>query len=123
MPARADSLVLTVADTGIGIAADQLDRLGQPFHQVDNSYTRQCEGTGLGLSLVKGLVGLHGGSVEMESTPDVGTRVTVTIPFADSQTDGTQSEQNTPLVPIAGIERHEEITRDEGNQDASSQYG
>lgn len=120
---HAHALVLRVADTGIGIAAEDLHRLGQPFHQVDNSYTRRCEGTGLGLSLVKGLVGLHGGDVQMESTPDVGTQVTVTIPFDDAQAADRPSEQSAPIAKIYGIGAHEGSQQDEGNEDAPRRYG
>ncbi|MGI2031458.1 sensor histidine kinase [Rhizobium panacihumi] len=73
-------LVLTVSDTGIGIAADKLNQIGQPFVQVQDHYTRAHEGTGLGLSLVKGLVALHGGTFAMASHPGVGTVVTIVLP-------------------------------------------
>ena len=56
-----NSLVLAVSDTGIGIGADDLARLGDPFFQASSSHDRSYEGTGLGLSVVRGLVGLHGG--------------------------------------------------------------
>jgi cell cycle sensor histidine kinase DivJ len=69
-----------VSDNGIGIEADDLSRLGQPFMQVQNDYTRQFEGTGLGLSLVKGLVALHDGTMTIESAPDEGTTVTISLP-------------------------------------------
>ena len=117
------SLYLTVADTGIGIAADDLSRLGQPFQQVDNSYTRQCEGTGLGLSLVKGLVGLHGGRLSIDSTPDVGTRVTVAIPFTDAQTAGAPSESRSAVTTLSRTQSDDGTKRDEGNEDASRRYG
>jgi signal transduction histidine kinase len=71
---------LTVYDTGIGIPADQIPRLTMPFEQIDNSYARSHGGTGLGLPLVDGLVGLHGGTLTIESTVGVGTRVTVGFP-------------------------------------------
>ena len=71
-----------VSDTGIGISPDDLKRLGQPFTQVQNDYTRQFEGAGLGLSLVKGLVVLHEGAMAIESAPGDGTTVTVTVPIA-----------------------------------------
>jgi cell cycle sensor histidine kinase DivJ len=71
-----------VSDTGIGIAPDDLKRLGQPFTQVQNEYTRQFEGTGLGLSLVKGLVVLHDGTMTIESAPGEGTIVTISVPVA-----------------------------------------
>ena len=70
-----------VTDTGIGIAPDHLPRLGDPFFQVRSNYDRSFEGAGLGLSLVRGLVGLHGGSLLLESAPGVGTRVTVKLPL------------------------------------------
>ena len=71
---------LTVSDTGIGIAQSDLEKIGAPFVQVENQYARQYEGTGLGLSLVKGLVALHGGEFRIESAVKVGTTVTVMLP-------------------------------------------
>lgn len=73
-------LKLTVSDTGIGIAADKIAFLGQPFMQVQNEYTRRYEGTGLGLALVKGLVELHGGSFAITSRAGEGTVVTILLP-------------------------------------------
>jgi cell cycle sensor histidine kinase DivJ len=73
-------LKISVSDTGIGIAADKIDLLGQPFMQVQNEYTRRYEGTGLGLSLVKGLVALHGGTFSIISRPGEGTVVTIILP-------------------------------------------
>ncbi|KQT11913.1 PAS domain-containing sensor histidine kinase [Methylobacterium sp. Leaf399] len=75
------ALDLVVADTGIGIAAADLPRVGDPFFQAGDGYRRAHEGTGLGLSVVQGLVGLHGGSIAIESTIGEGTTVTVTLPF------------------------------------------
>lgn len=71
---------LSVSDTGIGIAAGDLPRLGDPFFQAKGSYDRAYEGTGLGLSVVRGLVGLHGGRLTIESAPGMGTRVAVRLP-------------------------------------------
>ena len=71
-----------VSDTGIGISEEDLARLGQPFTQVRNDYTREYEGAGLGLSLVKGLVALHEGSMMVESAPGQGTMVTISLPVA-----------------------------------------
>ncbi len=75
-------LLLVVEDTGIGIAAGDMDKILSPFGQVDSSLARQNQGTGLGLPLVKSLIELHGGSLEIESEPDNGTRVTVLLPAA-----------------------------------------
>ncbi len=86
-------LKLTVSDTGIGIEADKIAFLGQPFMQVQNEYTRRYEGTGLGLSLVKGLVELHGGSFAISSRAGEGTVVTILLPADGSgQTNGTDGD-------------------------------
>ncbi len=71
-----------VADTGIGIAEEDLDRIGRPFTQIRNDYTRQFEGAGLGLSLVKGLVSLHEGTMSIESAPGEGTKVAISLPVS-----------------------------------------
>ncbi len=71
---------ISIADTGIGIPDDQLDRVMKPFEQLDNSYTRSGGGTGLGLALVKALAELHGGSVALISKVDQGTTVIVRLP-------------------------------------------
>lgn len=105
-------LKISVSDTGIGIAADKIDLLGQPFMQVQNEYTRRYEGTGLGLSLVKGLVGLHGGRFAIASRPGEGTIVTVTLPIDGSgaigcaQNDETERMVEFPprLRQIASVE-------------------
>ena len=73
-------LLLIVADTGIGIAEDDLSQLGHPFFQAHSAYDRPHEGTGLGLSVVKGLVELHGGRLVIESRLGEGTRVMVRLP-------------------------------------------
>ena len=75
-------LKLVVSDTGIGIAPEDLERIGQPFQQVRNDFTRQYDGAGLGLSLIKGLVKLHEGEMSIESAPGEGTVVTVSLPVA-----------------------------------------
>jgi len=81
--AHADGAMLTlyVEDTGIGIAQGHLSRLGDRFFQVRSDADRLFEGTGLGLSVVRGLVGLHGGSVALESAAGKGTRVIVKLPL------------------------------------------
>ncbi|MBZ9741067.1 MULTISPECIES: sensor histidine kinase [unclassified Mesorhizobium] len=71
-----------VRDTGIGIAEEDFANLGKPFMQIQNDYTRRFEGTGLGLSLVKGLVALHQGTMSIESMPGEGTTVTISLPVS-----------------------------------------
>ncbi len=77
-----DQIVLEVSDTGIGISADQLERIFDRFYQVDGSTTRRYGGTGLGLALVKEIVQAHGGGVSVQSVLDQGTTFRVTLPAA-----------------------------------------
>jgi signal transduction histidine kinase len=76
------AFVLTVGDTGVGIAAEDMARIMAPFVQGGESGDRNLEGAGLGLPLVKLLVDLHGGELAIESTPGKGTTVTVRMPAA-----------------------------------------
>jgi PAS domain S-box-containing protein len=75
-----DGVVFRVADTGVGISAEDLPRIGRRFEQVDNALTRKGEGTGLGLALSRALVELHGGTLEIESAVGEGTTVSVWLP-------------------------------------------
>jgi PAS domain S-box-containing protein len=75
-----DDVALSVADTGIGIEPSELDKVMQPFHQADNSLSRRYEGAGLGLPLTQSLVGLHGGTMRIDSQPGKGTVVVVRLP-------------------------------------------
>lgn len=68
---------LVVEDTGIGIPAEHLDRVFERFYRVDKSHSRKIGGTGLGLSIVKHSVMYHNGKINLESKPDVGTKVTI----------------------------------------------
>ncbi|WP_159460167.1 sensor histidine kinase [Tistlia consotensis] len=72
--------ILEVADTGVGIAADDLQAIVLPFERGRDPATRRREGSGLGLAIVKSLVDLHGGRLEIDSAPGRGTRVTVALP-------------------------------------------
>ncbi len=79
---RDGSLAVSVDDTGIGIAPENIPRALAPFSQVDSSLTRRYEGTGLGLPLVKSLIELHGGTLQLESEEGKGSLVTVVFPAA-----------------------------------------
>jgi len=74
-------LAIAVEDTGVGIGADDLPRLGEAFFQARASYDRRHDGTGFGLSIVKGLVRLHDGDMDISSRLGEGTRVTVRLPI------------------------------------------
>jgi len=73
---------IVVADTGIGIAAHDIPRALERFGQVDSTLARKYEGAGLGLPLAKHFMEMHGGTLKLESTVEVGTTVTVTLPAA-----------------------------------------
>jgi signal transduction histidine kinase len=79
-----EHIAICVSDTGIGIPADMLARIGTAFEQASNDPMRAREGTGLGLALVKSLVSQHGGVLRIESRENVGTRVTVELPLVQS---------------------------------------
>ncbi len=79
--------VLSVSDTGIGIDADDIPKVFKPFSQVDGSLSRKHDGTGLGLPLVKSLVEVHGGTIELESELGNGTIITIRFP-AERVLDG-----------------------------------
>jgi PAS domain S-box-containing protein len=74
-------LVGEVQDTGIGIPADKVPELFKKFYQVDTSYARPHEGTGLGLALTRDLVELHGGTITVDSTPGVGSTFRFKLPM------------------------------------------
>jgi len=74
------AMAISVADTGIGMSESEITTALQPFRQVANSLSRTQNGIGVGLSLVDGIVGLHGGKLELASTPARGTTVTVVLP-------------------------------------------
>ena len=77
-----DGLALSVLDTGIGISAEDMQRVLRPFEQADSSTSRKHEGTGLGLSICQRLIELHGGSLTIACPAEGGTRVTVVLPVS-----------------------------------------
>jgi signal transduction histidine kinase/HAMP domain-containing protein len=79
-----NAVTIEISDTGIGMTADDIKVALTPFGQVDNRLARRYEGTGLGLPLTKSLVDLHGGTLEIDSQPQIGTTVRVILPTAQS---------------------------------------
>jgi two-component system cell cycle sensor histidine kinase PleC len=88
-----DSIVLMIADTGIGIAPHSLVRLGRPFEQVESQLAKTYHGSGLGLAIARSLAELHGGSMRLRSKLGVGTVVSVTLPR-----DARQAEPKLPAA-------------------------
>ena len=101
-------LILCVTDTGVGIAAEDLARIGDPFFQAGKTYQRKHEGTGLGLSIVKSLVGLHNGEMNVQSTVGEGTTVTVALPL-DFAPLLTPSNNVATLIPAQQPESEDQV--------------
>jgi len=99
LSAHAGDLTLAVVDTGVGIAPEDLERLGRPYEQAGDG---RLQGTGLGLSLVRALAGLHGGGMAIESRLGEGAAVTVTLPGPvgqDGTAEGSAAEGNAGAAP------------------------
>ena len=90
-----------VSDNGIGIAEQDLPKLGNPFVQANNSYDRSYDGAGLGLSVVKGLARLHGGRLELASALGEGTIATIVLPLDGTAESVEELVQETPAVSAA----------------------
>jgi signal transduction histidine kinase len=82
---RGDSVAIVIADTGIGMSADDIALALTAFGQVDSRMTRRYDGTGLGLPLAKAIVELHRGRLDIASHPGSGTSVTVTLPLREAE--------------------------------------
>lgn len=92
---ESDFYVISVQDDGIGIAPENLENIFDEFRQVDGTYTRKVGGTGLGLSITKKFVEMLGGSIEVSSTPDIGSRFTVKLPVQSLQDKGREPDSGT----------------------------
>jgi two-component system cell cycle sensor histidine kinase PleC len=79
--ATSTAVIFSVADTGIGIPKDALKKLGRPFEQVGNQFTKSHRGSGLGLAITSSLASLHGGGMRIRSTEGRGTIVSVRLPL------------------------------------------
>jgi two-component system, cell cycle sensor histidine kinase DivJ len=117
--AEASRLVLRVTDNGVGIAADDLKRIGDPFFQAGKTYQRRHEGTGLGLSIVKSLVGLHAGELTVQSRLDEGTTVTVALPLTYTPPAAEPASNIATLAPAPrspGPENDKDQVKDKTHQ-------
>lgn len=105
-------LCLTVADSGCGIAADEIDKLFQPFYRARGAQRVSVQGTGLGLSICKEIIEQMGGRIELHSQPGVGTQVYVSVPVAQATVDPTahpadkQFNLPAPTLRVALIDDH-----------------
>ncbi|MEN5248341.1 HAMP domain-containing sensor histidine kinase [Brucella pseudintermedia] len=99
-------LEFSVSDTGIGIEPEDMQRIGTPFVRANNDYARAQEGSGLGLSVVKGLVELHQGTMQLKSCPGEGTIVTVRLPVSGPQFVMGEDEHQE-LGTVIDMHRHQ----------------
>ncbi|WP_425349352.1 ATP-binding protein [Falsochrobactrum shanghaiense] len=121
-------LEITVSDTGIGIAPEDMQRIGTPFMRADNSYTRAQEGSGLGLSVVKGLVELHQGTMKLKSSVGEGTVVIIHLPVAGPQNliqpqSDPLGESDRQLGTVIDMHRHQGERHDERQKDENRKEG
>ncbi|MFD5827223.1 SpoIIE family protein phosphatase [Lentzea sp. NPDC060358] len=91
--------VVTVADTGVGVAEHEIPRLFERFHRIEHTWSRSKEGSGIGLALVQELVGLHGGSIRAESTEGEGTRFTIELPYGTEHVPAGAVARE-PVLPV-----------------------
>ncbi|WP_456734550.1 MULTISPECIES: ATP-binding protein [unclassified Bradyrhizobium] len=103
--ASASQLTLRISDTGVGIAPDDLKRIGAPFFQCGKTYERRHEGTGLGLSIVKSLVTLHLGELTVQSKLGEGTAITVKLPLVHTPPQAKPVESK--IATLTPVSRHE----------------
>ena len=92
-------LNISVIDRGIGMTAEAVSRIGEPFFQAQKGLARSYEGTGLGLSIVKGLVDLHDGTLRALSNPGEGTTITVLLPINGPETKTAETAEVTQITP------------------------
>ena len=102
---RNGSIILTIADSGIGIAPQSLAKLGRPFEQVESQLTKSYHGSGLGLAIAKSLASLHGGSMKLRSRLGVGTIVCVMLPCGHREQPAPSIIAETSLQAASGKPR------------------
>ena len=89
-----EQVEISVQDTGIGISREDLARLASPFEQVESQHAKTQQGTGLGLALSKALIGLHGGSLDIQSEPGQGTTVRFTLSVLQDDAGSSRSSSH-----------------------------
>ncbi|CAK0837077.1 unnamed protein product [Prorocentrum cordatum] len=128
----AETVTVTVEDTGIGIAAEKLERIFQPFEQEDQSSTRHFEGLGLGLSICREVAIKHGGTLTVDSEKGKGSQFHVSFPFemnpggaAGQENPGTVAAPPTAVAaaPPTAVQRRLSIPDDPDSEDLDASIG
>ena len=99
---KTDRIVISIKDTGIGIPEDKLNSIFERFDQVENTIKRNKEGSGIGLSLVKSLVELHDGNIEVKSEIGKGSEFIITLPI--TQMNQTLDKNEKSILRSRNIE-------------------
>ena len=97
------AIQVDITDTGIGIPSEQRDRIFQAFEQGDGSTARRFGGTGLGLAVTRQLIHLHGGNIWVQSTPDVGSRFSFTLPAVQQAAEAESYSYGSNLASRMGL--------------------
>jgi signal transduction histidine kinase len=84
---QGDSVLISISDSGIGIPADKIGEVFEPFHQLDGSSTRRYGGTGLGLSLARAILKAHGSDIQIASTEKKGTEISFVLKIKDQASE------------------------------------
>jgi len=95
---QGERLSISVRDTGIGMSPEAVERIGEAFFQAHNSLSRKYEGTGLGMSIVKGLVDLHQGALKIQSEVGQGSVMTVLLPIKGPRKKQVEPRIVTPMT-------------------------
>ena len=104
-------IAITISDTGIGIPNDRIDRIFESFEQGDGSTARKYGGTGLGLTITKQLIELHGGKIWVESEVGIGSKFTFTLPVANTPVANTPTSPTVSTIrkPASQLDRSSQI--------------
>jgi two-component system cell cycle sensor histidine kinase PleC len=100
-----------VSDTGIGIAKEDLPRLGRPFEQIENQHSKSHQGSGLGLALSKSLIELHGGTLTIDSVLGEGTTVNVVMPISQDEPVDLDALAEIEADAYSDIDDNDDINR------------
>jgi two-component system sensor histidine kinase ChiS len=104
------TIEVTVTDTGIGVPKESFARIFESFEQADGDAAREHGGTGLGLTITKQLVELHGGAIRVDSEVGKGSRFSFTLPVADADPSRPPSGERSPSTPVATIAHTAPVT-------------